>query len=659
MRRGVNPYKLALALLVGSIHNGSAWSQASSDAGDELALQALLRQEVQGPSRYAQSHLDAPAAVSVLGRKEAEALGHLTIGDMLARLPGVYLGNSRGYSAMGLRGFNRPGDYSARVLVAIDGNRVNDAIYDQGLPQLEFPLVADWVKRVELVQGPGSSIYGSNALLGVVNVVTLDGADAPGMSLLGSAGANGAKRLAMHYGQVDAAGGDLFVGVTALRNGGEDLYLPELGTPDGWVRGLDGERYASIFAKYRLGSWRAAFSGMRRDKDTPTAPYGTLAGVAGTWYRDTSMAGEVAYDDNWQGDFRRALRLGLNHYEYQGRYVFAPEDGGINRDQASASWLTLDGRMLWRGLLNHELLAGADFRTVPHGVQRNWDEEPYQVRLDSRVSQSAVGAYLQDQWRLSSAWQLTTGLRVDHIRAFDAAWSPRAVLVFRPDEHHSIKLLWARSFRPPNLYERFYDDGGGSQIGNAGLRPERLESTELAWEHVRADGLALSVNVYRTQMANLIEAVSLSEDLDALIQYRNVGRVRLQGVDLGVEQRSVEGWQWRASVSLMDARNDLREHLSNSPHWMLKGHVISPEWFRTTLGAEWTALGPRHGRVDVSSSVAMNFNLRYRIDARQTLALRVENALDRRNLDPSTPENSLSAVPQPRRNWRLDWRIGF
>lgn len=622
-------------------------------------LEALLRQEVQGPSRYAQSHLDAPAAVSVIGRREAEMLGHVTIGDMLARLPGVYLGNSRGYSAMGLRGFNRPGDYSARVLVAIDGNRVNDAIYDQGLPQLEFPLVADWVKRVELVQGPGSSVYGSNALLGVVNVVTLDGADAPGLSLLGSVGSGNSRRVEMHYGRVDASGGDLFVGVTALRNGGEDLHLPELGTADGWIRGLDGEQYASVFAKYRLGPWRAAFSGMRRNKDAPTAPYGTLAGAAGTWYRDTSVLGELAYDDNWQGDVRQALRLGLNHYAYQGRYVFAPEDGGINRDSASASWLTVDGRILWRGLLNHEMMAGADFRAVPRGVQRNWDEAPYSVKLDSKVSQHAVGAYVQDQWRLSSAWQLTTGVRLDHIRGFDAAWSPRAVLAFRPAEHHSIKLMWARSFRPPNLYERFYDDGGISQLKNAGLRPERLQSTELAWEWVRPNGLAITASVYRTQMANLIEAVPISEDLDAVIQYRNVGRVRLLGLDLGLEQRSIGSWQWRTSASLMDARNERDEHLSNSPHWMVKGHIVSPEWLRSTLGAEWTALGRRHGRADVPALITVNLNLRYRIGPRQTVALRVENALDRRNLDPSTPENPLSSVPQPRRSWRLDWRIGF
>ena len=135
---------------------------------------------------------------------------------MLGRLPGVYLGNTRSYSNLGVRGFNRPGDYNSRVLMAIDGQRVNDAIYDQGLPQLEFPVVAEWAKRVELVQGPGSSIYGSNALLGVVNVVTLDGADAPGLSVLGSASGSMGAALGGAPGSTGAALGEAAGGGASL-----------------------------------------------------------------------------------------------------------------------------------------------------------------------------------------------------------------------------------------------------------------------------------------------------------------------------------------------------------------------------------------------------------------------------------------------------------
>jgi len=640
----------------------AALSNPAFDASDDLALQALLQREVQGPSRYAQSLMDAPAAVTVIGREEASRLGHQTIGDMLARLPGVYLSNSRTYSALGLRGFNRPGDYSSRTLMALDGQRLNDTLYDQGLPQLELPVMAEWVKRVELVQGPGSSVYGSNALLGVVNIVSLDGADAPGLSMTGSLGERGRRRLEMHYGASAAGGSDVFIGLNAQRSDGENLYLPELGTPDGWVRGLDGERQLSLLAKFRHGPWRASLTGVRREKDAATAPYGTLAGEPGTRYVDSLVLAELAYDEGWQNELRRSLRLGLAHYDFRGRYVFAgdtPATPLINRDDAHAGWLTLEARLLWRGLLNHELMAGVELRSAPHVVQRNYDVEPHVDRLDSKVSQDFAAAYVQDQWRLTSTLQLTSGLRLDHVRGFGLALSPRAVLAFRPDERQSVKLMWARSFRSPNAYERFYDDGGQTQLGNPALRPERLDSLEAAWEYLLPSGLAISANAYATRMWRLIELQSLGDTPDAVVQYRNVGRARLRGIDLGIEQRMPGGWLWRASASAVDARDEAGERLSNAPRWMLKGHVISPAWGRWELGTEATLLGPRLGRVEVPTSVGVNAHLRYRIDARQRLALHVDNALDRRNLDPATPDTPLSAIPQPRRSWRLDWTLSL
>lgn len=646
---------LALAWL--TVFALPATAAPPSDTTDDTALEALLKREVQGPSRYAQSLMDAPASVSVLERETSNALGHQTVGDLLARLPGVYLSNSRSYSALGLRGFNRPGDYSSRVLMAVDGQRVNDAIYDQGLPQLELPVMAEWVKRVELVHGPGSSVYGSNALLGVVNVVTLNGADAPGLTAQGSIGEQGLRRVEMHYGASTAADHDLFVGLNLQRSAGDNLYLPELGTPDGWVRGLDGERQAALLAKVRHGAWRLSLNAVRREKDAPTAPYGTLAGVPGTTYSDSLVLGEVAHDPGWQGDVRRSLRLSVAGYDFRGRYVFEQAPDLINKDVARAQWTTLEGRILWRGLLNHQLMVGAELRTSPYGLQRNHDVDPHHVSLDSNVTQDSAAVYAQDQWRLSSTLHLTTGLRVDHARGFSPALSPRAVLAFRPDERESFKLMWARSFRTPNLYERFYEDDGLTQVSNAALKPERVNSAEAGWEYLLPSGQAFSANAYYTRMSRLIEQVPLTDDVGAVVQYRNIGLVSLRGIDLGVEQRSAGGWLWRTSASWMAARNDAGERLSNAPSWMLKGHVVTPQWQRWQLGVEWNLVGARLGRVEVPSTASVNAHLRCRLDARHSLALHVNNALDRRNLDPSTPDTALSSIPQPGRTLRLDWRF--
>jgi len=633
---------LLLGLLLGVLH-GLAPAQAANPADDEL--EGLLRREVEGPSRYAQSLLDAPAPVAVFGQREAGLLGHQSVAEMLGRLPGVHLGHTRQYIAVGLRGLNRPGDYNARLLVTIDGFRVNDALYDQALPDSEFPLAAEWVKRLELVYGPSSSVYGANALLGVVNLVTLDGADAPGLRAQASVGSFGSRRALLQYGAHGA--GDLFVGAQLQRSDGEDLDLPELG---GRIRGLDGLRQASVFAKYRVGSWRAALGGLQRDKDLATAPYGTLVGAAGTRFRDRYAYAELGYEEDWSRALRRSLRLGVAASGFEGDYRY--EDGLLNRDEASSLAWNLDTRLQWRGWLNHELQLGADARWVTRGLQRNFDVAPPSVYLDSRASSQRVGLFLQDQWRLSGQWQLSSGLRVDHIRGFSPQWSPRLALVWRPRAHESLKLMAGRAFRAPNLAELHYGDGY-TQLASPDLSPERLRSAELSWERALDETTAISVGAYSMRLRQLIELdrVPGSE----LLRYQNLAGLRSRGLDLGLRQRLGGGAEWRLDLSLIDAR-DAAGRLSNSPRWLLKGHWIAPLDPAWSLGLEWQAQGRREGRVAVGAQASANLALRWQPGA-HNLALRVLNLADRQLFDPAGPENeALQRVPQPRRSLRLDWQ---
>lgn len=640
-------------LLLGALLAGAAGG--AELAGEDDGLEALLKREVEGPSRYAQSLLDAPAAVSVIGRRESELLGHSTVAEMMGRLPGVYFSHSRQYISVGMRGFNRPGDYNARLLMAIDGFRANDALFDQALPEYEFPLVAEWVKRLELVHGPSASVYGGNALLGVVNLVTMDGADAPGLRLKGSAGSFGTRRAMAQYGSSDLGGGDLFVGLNLLRSDGEDLVLPELGLPGGKVRGLDGTRYATLFAKYRLGGWRASLSAMQRDKDVATAPYGAVPGAAGTAFGDRFAHAELAYDEGWREEFRHSLRLGVARSSFAGDYVF--EDGLINRDRSRAHWASLEARLQWRGWINHDLMLGLDARLVPEGRQRNFDEQPFVSYLDSRESSRSLGLYAQDQWRLSQAWQLTAGLRLDAIKDHRPEWSPRLALVYRGRPDESIKLLLGRAFRAPNLAERFYSDGGVSQQANPDLAPERLSTLELAWERSLDAQTVFTLNAYRTRMSAMIELVPIGDA--GVGRYENLSRVSTRGLDLGLERRLRADWQWRINLSLMDA-DSAGQGLSNSPRWLLKGHLIMPLAASWSLGLEAQGMGSREGRVRVPGHVTGNALLRFAGWRSQVLGLRVKNLADVRYDDPAGPDNeALLRVPQARRSIQLDWQLSF
>jgi iron complex outermembrane receptor protein len=631
-------------------------------ADAEIELESLLNTQVEGASRFLENTLDAPAAVSVIGQDAAVALGHETVADMLQRLPGIYITTSRNYVGLGFRGFNRPGDYSARILMAIDGYRVNDAMYDQALPGHEFPIVADWVKRLELINGPASSVYGGNALLGAANVVTVDGADLPGLGLRVGIERADIQRWTGQYGWA-SGGTDVFVGLTHQRDGGETLRLPELAgdaLPGGVVAGLDGQHYSAMLAKLRRGPWRATLVAQGRDKASATAEYGSVPGAGGSGYKDRYSYAELAYDGPWQDEWRLQARANLTRTLFQGDYVLEAEDGSLytNRDVAEARWAGVDARLQWRGWINHAVSAGVDLRRVLKGSQRNQDlgDEPA-VYLDRDDRTAQAGLYAQDQIRLSERTSLTLGMRADHVDGFALEFSPRLALVHRPGPHEALKLMLGRAFRTPNLSERFYEDDGATQVANPGLRPERIGSIELAWEHALDNATRVGASAYRYELNNLIELVSVDEEVS---RYENVSRARVHGIDIDLERRAASGWQWRTSLSLSAMSGSDGARPVNSPRWLAKGHVLGPWGDDWSIGLQWLAMAPREGlRARVPSLVTADAVLRRELAPGHSLALAVRNLADTRAYDPASGENDLLRVPRDGRSVALEWRGRF
>ena len=136
-----------------------------------------------GASKYEQKQQQVAAAVSVITRADIRTYGWRTLNQALASLPGIHTTYDYQYEYLGTRGFGLPGDFNSRVLITINGNRINDATYDQGPTGRDFPLDIDLIERIEFFPGPGSAVYGQNAMMGVVNIVTRTGASINGAEL--------------------------------------------------------------------------------------------------------------------------------------------------------------------------------------------------------------------------------------------------------------------------------------------------------------------------------------------------------------------------------------------------------------------------------------------------------------------------------------------
>ncbi len=123
---------------------------------------------VYGASKHEQKITEAPATVSIITRDDFQLFGHRALADALRSVRGFYVTGDRAYTYLGLRGVNRPGDYGGGMLLMIDGQRLNDPVGDQAFNGGEFPLDVDLIERVEVIRGPGSSLYGNNAFFGVI-----------------------------------------------------------------------------------------------------------------------------------------------------------------------------------------------------------------------------------------------------------------------------------------------------------------------------------------------------------------------------------------------------------------------------------------------------------------------------------------------------------
>src|SRR3989454_5505517 len=157
----------------------AAATSTHPNPGEEMILFQDLP-SVFGASKYEQKPSEAPASISIITADEIQRYGYRTLSEILRSVRGLFTTYDRNYSYIGARGFDRPGDYDTRILLLLDGHRINDNVYDQASIGTESIVDVNAIERVEVIRGPSSSLYGTNAFLAVVNVITKSGRELKG-----------------------------------------------------------------------------------------------------------------------------------------------------------------------------------------------------------------------------------------------------------------------------------------------------------------------------------------------------------------------------------------------------------------------------------------------------------------------------------------------
>jgi len=629
----------------------------------QVSLEELLGITVVGASKYEQRQDEVAASVSVLTREDIRTFGWRSVDEALASLPGVHTTYDRQYSYLGTRGFGLPGDFNTRLLVTINGNRLNDDVYDFVLSGQAFPLDLDAVERIEYIPGPGGAVYGQNALFGVVNFVTRSGAAVDGLEVAASyQDLDAEKQYHLTWGQRLDNGIDVLVSAAAFRAAGEDHHYDfgEAGV-SGVARGLNGWNEEKFFVQAARGPWTAEFVHADNRRDDPTAQYFSDPLAPGVYQRDRQLFAQLQYDDALaNGALQLTGRLFHGRERYFGRFVY---EGLPFMATGSGNWSGVELRVLSTAVQGHKLMLGVEAQDNSRRDQGNHNLVAPDPVNDLEVPGSGwrAGIYVQDEWRLGKGVVATLGLRADDNDATKAQLSPRAALIWTARPGTIAKALYGRAHRGPNAYEQDYDDGL-TQVANPDLAGETIDTLELVVDHRMAADLRLRVSAYRWQMRNLI--VLGTDASTGLSEYQSGGRVKARGLEVSIDKRWSRGVRLRGSVSLQDTGMAGRR-LANSPSILGRLNLSGPLGATgLRAGYELRYDGVRRTIDDSELKGAWLSNMNLALDASPwvtglEISLAAHNLLDERYDHPGSDINWQRSIEQDGRSVRLmaDWRF--
>lgn len=480
-------------------------------------------------SRVETAKVDTPANVSVVTAEKIENRHYQNVAEALKDVPGASVIDT----GIGVEEKKVVLNGDERVLILVDGKRVS---YDMGVASgranydmNQLPDVST-IDRIEVVKGHGGALYGSDAVGGVVNIIT--------------------KKMDYNYGKV-AMG----FGSNQARDAKAMYTIKE---------GKTGVMVAA--SKYKQGymKYKDAFDGETK-RFTKASDYQNekVSLKIAQELTDTSNL-EVAYDfsklsgTNTRGYFFNVaplldkksnnlnvkynwllndtdqgyLQVYRNKYEYITHSSIEETDAGFDAQQV----ITLAE--------NNKLVVGASYRSA----KASNDGRNYSAKYSEKVNNKAL--FISDQWEFAPSWTLNAGVRYDnHSKAGDKT-TLSAGLNKKFDENSHAYFKWGQVFKAPTLDDLFYDDGG--MFGDPDLKPEKGDTWTLGYGTKFNDNTDVNISYFQSDLKN---AIRWADDGSGVWRSANIDKQKKNGMELSVNHEINDNWDVEASYSYVRVRN--------------------------------------------------------------------------------------------------------
>ncbi len=523
-------------------------------------------EEVSGASRAVELVEEAPSSVTIVPRQELRLMRYPTVVEALRGVPGVYSWDDRSYASLGFRGLGRLGSYGNRVLVLLDGHPLNDDWIGSSYVGYDGRVTLDDLERIEVVRGPGSVLYGTNAFSGVVNLVPRGLAEKTGIEFsLGTSGDGVATARVRGDARFGTKSG-VFSSASIARGQGRDFFFPEfveITPPEvaGYAWDADGFEAGTVEGRLTANWFSASWYFQVYDKRLPTGEFDTLLADPRAKQRDTRATLELKAEPQVTRDLKSMTRVHLNHYRFRGGYPRAPEDGGLEVDRFQGSWAGAEQRFEWKASQAFSLTAGAEGQIHFEVDQEASDEDG--TFLDEERPYELGAAYALADVRPRPGLRFSAGARLDTYSTFGESLNPRAAVIFEPYTGGNSKVMAGKAFRAPSVYELYYNDGGRTQVASSDLGPENIYSLEIEHTHRFSPTWSATAALFGNQVRQLILEQGDGNSVEPIYYQNSNEPIGTYGVELLLRRDFRQGYSFSASYSFQHSTFLESESLSD------------------------------------------------------------------------------------------------
>ena len=654
--------KSALCGLAIFAFTATAVAQQGTADLSNASLEELGNIQVYSASKHMQSTSDAPSSVTVITADEIQKYGYRTLADILQSARAFYITSDRSYSYVGVRGFGRLGDWNSRVLVLIDGHRINNNILGQAMLGSEFPVDVDLIERVEIVRGPSSSMYGDEAFFAVINVITRKPSQLKGVELSFAPASFGTYQGRATYSAQFRGIGMLLSG-TFYDSQGPTLFFPQFDNPAnnyGITRDTDYENSQHILADitYRGFTFQGLFSA--RDKGVPTAYFGTVFNDPRTANIDDHQYFDLSYQHSLGEKWDLTARTSYDQARLQAPLALPGEPTAVDTFSFRGNWWESEVKASRTILEKQRITIGTEI--IDNVRQDQGDYTPIGNLFSTDPASSAIWAfYGQDEFAITHKLNLIGGLRYDHYSNFGGTLNPRLGLIYHLFQPTTLKLLYGTAFRAPEPFEitpgygPFYED-------NLNLKPETIRSEEVIVEQKLSQHFTLSGDLFRNDIDQLISLETDPRNQQAV--YRNSAGAIAKGVEIEFACRTASGWECRASYAFTHTVGAQPEPvLPNSPEHLAKLNLSIPvvqKRLFASLDAQYTGSVQTLAGSSLPGFAVFNVTLLgHTLGKHLDLSGSVYNIFDKKYFNPGRPEDPEDALQQDGRTFRLKLTARF